>query len=447
MKSSVGRVTPATPPSRAAQAPTSSGMAMIATRTAAAPPSPTPSVGEGPLTLQDTWSKSVEGVRTPVSLAISPDGGRALTHGLYGGLAAFDPKCGDVLWSQACDRLAGAPVFSNDGASIVTLSNKGKLLCVDTTSGEKRWESALDTAFGNTPTLGRDGSIYLRSNDNRVFRCDGDDGHVIYATSFEANLKAGPLVARDGAAFVLDWNNTIHVLEPDGSIRWKEHEKFNHQSWALGDDDTLYVSRLWGSISARNPMNGELVWDVHPPVGSHPAGGSPNIMVTRPSPPDPADPRALFTADHAHVLVGSDRGFVYSLDGRNGNLEWTSQQTLFKRPTPQALPDGTVVAPADGSKVFGLDPRDGEVLWQWHMPTAKYTGPRAGAGGRLLWLDDQGTIHMAEPPRGRWTVEASARTATAPQAADRDNTEAPTPAIQVGDGWIIVGGVRIPTHA
>lgn len=386
------------------------------------------------------------GVHTPVSLSVSPDGTRGLTHGLYGGLAAFDPQRGEALWSEKYGPLSGAPVFSHDGATVLAVTRTGQLLSIDAASGEKRWESALDTTFENTPTLGRDGSIYLRSKDNRVFRCDGDDGHVIFATSFEADLKAGPLVARDGAAFVRDWNNTIHALEPDGSIRWKEHEGFNHQSWALGDDDTLYVSRLWGSVSARNPMNGELVWDVHPPVGSYPAGASPNIMVTHSSPPDPDDPRALFTANQAHVVVGSERGFVYSLDSRNGNLEWTSQQTLFKRPTPQALPDGTVVAPADGAKVFGLDPRDGEVLWQWHMPTAKYTGPRADASGRLLWLDDEGTIHMAEPPRGRWTVEASARTATAPQAVADDRTVAPPPTIQVEDDWIIVGGVRLPRH-
>lgn len=396
--------------------------------------------------LFDTWSESYH---PPLisPLSSSPDGKSAIGQTLYGRFFAFDPQTGREQWPTPQDLgpLAGAPVYTADGTAVIVLTRDGTLLSLDPSTGEKQWERSFSTKFSSGVVVGRDGWLYLSGRDNCLYRCDPADGEPAYTYDRGSSARGVPRVARDGTAFLLDWDNHVRAIGPDGAELWKRETGHVH-SLSLGGDDTLYLAFDSGQISVRDPKSGDQRKGTSPYVGIYPSGWRPWVEVVEPSAPDLRDAGVLFRAlPHTRVVAASDGGVVYAFDVEREEVVWAAHPRRLSPFTPQVLPDGTIVVPADDSRVYGLDPEDGEVMWTWAVPTKGPPRPYVNPQGELLCIDADGAVHAAQPPLrlSTGTGVGGKPIATAEGDANGGNRSREV-GLEVGEDWILAGGVRIP---
>lgn len=397
--------------------------------------------------LEDSWVKKFN-VPSTHKIAVAPDGNRAFAASQDGTLSAFDPATGDVQWTKKYGTLAGTPAVSADGSSLVALTHDGTLVALDPATGDEKWKTPLGTQCNEPAITGANGSIALRTADHRVFRVQGDNGQVVFSRHLGKDLSRGPMMGSDGAVYVTDYDLNLHALNPtDGSTRWTYGAKATITTMAMGSDDTIYLGRDYGRICAVDSKTGTDIWSVIPPVGKSLENMRPILTVAdAPKADQVTAPGAVFGDTHSHIYAANDGGFVYSLDARNGNLEWTSRQTKWARPQPVVMPDGTVAAGADDYNVYGLDPSSGTVLWKWPQYTHGMARPTVDAHGRIFCNTEDQMIHMAEPERRfEQAAQAMADATSAPPAGGASDPPKPASAgVQVEDSWIVVGGVRIP---
>ena len=332
-------------------------------------------------------------------------------------LYAFNPD-GSMKWKAPVGLVLSAPAVAPDG-TVYAGNDDGQLVALNA-DGTEKWR--FKTAYGQvgSATVDAQGDVYFGSGDCHVWAVHAD-GTRKWAFECQGGVSAPPVVGEDGRVYVGDLFGRLHAFDAaDGHEIWgrESYEAFQGPV-ALGKDGTVLMTR-WKSLEALDPATGKTLW-------------------SRPAEPGRQAGPAV-DAD-GHVVVAGWDGSLRFYDGQGTEVRRATVSATLAT-TPRVGPDGMVVVRDTSRRVWAFD-HDGNVIWSQGMPDA-------AKGGSLLTSLDvaaDGTVYVGNND-GTLTAmhfrTVAQRRDDAEQAQEMSGGKREPPRIEVGEEWIVIGGVKVP---
>ncbi len=354
-------------------------------------------------TLERRWSADLGTGNSATSRIVSPpvvDGGRVFAADADADVQAFDLESGERLWRRdfelASDRRLGAGVAASGGGVFVATA-RGEVAALNAASGEVVWSTELGAPVRAAPTLAGRWVVVLTA-DNQTFALDAVNGTVVWTHQGFAEASAllgGPSPAATGGLTVVPYSSgeVFGLVLETGEPVWLDAVQRPRRTTAVGSIADIQASPViepggrvivaghGGEIAAMATDSGNRVWDQRLAASEMPwvAGGE--------------------------IFAVSTQGDVVNLDLETGGIRWATQLPRFRVPedpeTDRIYHAGPVLA-GDRLLVLGslgdlwsLEPSTGELLGTTDIPRGVTLAPVV-ADGRLILIDDGGTLHVYE---------------------------------------------------
>jgi len=353
--------------------------------------------------LERRWSADLGAGNDTTSRIIAPpvvDGGRIFAADARAHVQAFDLRTGERLWRRdfelASDRRLGAGVAAAGGGVFVATA-RGEVAALDAASGEVVWSTELGAPVRAAPTLAGRWVVVLTA-DNQTFALDAVNGTVVWTHQGFAEpsaLLGGPSPAATGGLTVVPYSSgeVFGLVLETGEPVWLDAVQRPRRTAAVGSIADIQASPViepggrvivaghGGEIAAIAADSGNRLWDQRLAAAEMPwvAGGE--------------------------IFAVSTQGEVVNLDLETGGIRWATQLPRFREPedpeTDRIYHAGPVLA-GDRLLVVGslgqlwsLEPETGEIVDTAEVPRGVTLAPVV-ADGRLILVDDGGTLHVYE---------------------------------------------------
>jgi outer membrane protein assembly factor BamB len=351
--------------------------------------------------LERAWSSDLGTGNRATSRIVSPpvvDGGRIFAADARARVQAFDLQSGERLWRRdfelASDRRLGAGIAASGGGVFIATA-RGEVSALDAASGEVVWSTELGAPVRAAPTLaGR--FVVVLTADNQTFALDAVNGTVVWTHQGFAEpsaLLGGPSPAATGGLTVVPYSSgeVFGLVLETGEPVWLDAVQRPRRTAAVGSiadiqaspviepEGRVIVAGHGGEIAALQTDTGNRVWDQRLAASEMPwvAGGE--------------------------IFAVSTRGEVVNLDLASGGTRWATPLPRFREPEdPETariyhagpvLAGGRVLVVGSLGQLWSLDPATGERLATTAIPDGVTLAPVV-ADGRLILVDDDGTLHV-----------------------------------------------------
>jgi outer membrane protein assembly factor BamB len=356
-----------------------------------------------PEALTRSWSADLGRGNDARSRIVSPpvvDRGRVFAADARAHVQAFDLATGERLWRRefelASDRQLGAGIAASGGGVFVATA-RGEVAALDAASGEVVWSTELEAPVRAAPTLAGRWVLVLTA-DNQTFALDAVSGTVIWTHQGFAEASAllgSPSPAATGGLTVVPYSSgeVFGLVLDTGEPVWLDAVQRPRRTAAVGSIADIQASPViepggrvivaghGGEIAAIAAETGNRAWDQRLAASEMPWVAGDDIFAV------------------------STRGEVVNIDLATGGIRWAVQLPRFRVPddpgTDRIYHSGPVLAGRRllvvGSlgDLWQLDPATGNVLDAGGIPTGVTLAPVVAAG-RLILVDDDGTLHVYE---------------------------------------------------
>ena len=337
---------------------------------------------------------------------------------------------GELLWEKETGHngLSVAPAVAPDGTAYVS-----RIVALEAYNpdGSLKWDVPLPddrnihaNSLSQNIAAGPEGNVYVH-DALHLYGVDAK-GRVRWTKKMQTWHSNRPVVGPDGTVHTVEKNNTIHAYDPTGKLKWKNTclTRENpglpdiNTPLAIGPDKSVYFGgrRIltdgceFGLI-ALDP-GGEVKWRI--PTESDLSGyEAPSV--------DQKTGSIYFGA-------GSKSEEVWAASP-DGQVKWKKQVGPILHVT--AMPDGRgVVVAIRGGDLHAFD-GEGNPLWTFHTGNI-FTRPGFDPNG-IMYVGSGKTFYAIQTLREYLDKE--------------DGPGAPSsPTISEDEGWIIIGGVKLPIH-
>ncbi len=251
-------------------------------------------------------------------------------------------------------------------------------------TGKLRWKRRLEGAVVPGPAIAKDGTIYIASNAGTLHALDPATGkdRWTYAGGgpYGSDLSTVPLVLVDGTILWPGPSNTLIALTPAGELRWKLELDSAPLSPALGDDGTVYVNDMGGGVRALDLSGAQprTLWSLS--LGSGSSYGQTTLT-----------PEGLVLGVLDNTLFGV----------RDGKVAWRFKIRSMLEVTPAVAPDGTVVVGTNDGNEYGVDGRTGKQVWATPRGSITYSSAAVTRSGIAYFGDHRGALDVLESNTGK----------------------------------------------
>ena len=159
-------------------------------------------------------------------------------------------------------------------------------------------------------------------------------------------------------------------------------------------DDKVYAASRTGEVAAFDKVSGKEIWQIHlgEKSAEHWFARRRSAMIS-----------GGITAQASQLLLGTERGLVYSLDPQTGVEQWKAV-VAGEVLAPPAVEDDIVVVNTLSGKVYGLNAQTGEEIWRFEnlVPplTLRGLGMPAIANGGVFMGTPDGKLNALILDRG-----------------------------------------------
>jgi len=281
-------------------------------------------------------SKKASGWSDPLSINVSPGEGNVAWS-----IGFTDPESPDdssdfslCTFALSADNTA---YIACDYGAVIARKQSGS-----------SWKFVLPDlpAFSAAPLLADDGTIFIGCQNDTIYILNSD-GTVKSRVNAGGPVNATGALGADGTAYFQTEDSCVIAVRPDGSQLWPTpfQSRGGNAAPVVGVDGTVYVASGEGTVFALDPSAGTPKWTSN--VGSSPIVAPPAI--------DPS---------HNALYVANDDGLLQAIDlGGSGSWHYSAGT----EPSGPVLgPDGTVYI-GGGGRLSAVKP-DGEAKWVF-VPT------------------------------------------------------------------------------
>lgn len=334
--------------------------------------------------------------------AMAPNGDLLLPHK---GLTRYRPDMTEV-WNQ--DKVPYGnqpPLLGPDQSTYVAgYSPVGSVTRVSP-DGQIAWSTPVRRKPGNhmdTPlALSRDGERLYAGGDGLLFALDPNSGEVLWGKGkAHSTVQVGcrPLVTPRDQVVVSGMSNQVTCFDRDGKEVWKWSARFEKRSDEL----------------TRKEREEAFGW------GNGLIESSPTL-----------------TRDGQTILVAGDEKLL-ALD-LDGNLLWKKElpgASLLRDDAIQVGPDGSIYVKSDHNTQVWAFNEQGEQIWHYANQSPSGSAFMAVNQDTVVFVTREGSaVALRQDALRRRIEEVAARPDDSPSQ------------IQVGNGVVTVGGVRVKTRA
>ena len=367
-------------------------------------------------------SKKASGFSEPLSINVTPGEGNVAWS--IGFTDPEDPT--DSSDFSLCSFALGA-----DNTAYIACDYGAVIARKQSGTSWKFVQPDLD-AFSAAPLLADDGTIFIGSSNDTIYILNSD-GTVKTRVDVGGPVNATGALGADGTAYFQTEDSMVVAVRPDGSQPWPTpfQSHGGNSAPVVGLDGTVFAASDEGSVNAIDPSSGGLKWTYN--IGSTPIIAPPAIDASR---------NALY--------VVNDDGLLQALD-LSGTTSW-SYNAGADASGPVVGADGNVYV-GGGGKLSAIGP-DGLAKWVF-VPTMAgvvstpavtvdgYLYVLVVAGKKKFVLQSADSLYAVNPDgTRRWACglgEGTSDPSTYPLSAPKVDASG---LIYVGDGyrgWCVVG--------
>jgi outer membrane protein assembly factor BamB len=315
----------------------------------------------------ESWSTPIQ---TPVRQPVFADGRVYMPDQRV--LRVYDATTGGELWkfSTAHIQSITAPTVRDGVVYLGTDSESESVVALDVKTGDRLWTRAgkqIGAVYG-TPTLGENGDrLYVGTMQARIFALDPKTGETRWQKDVFGPIE-NTLAVRSPLVVATTSTGEVYAFKKNGEAVWRRQF-----SGGSGSSTPPTLSDRWVFVGCNNnciycldPVSGSVRWNTH--IDRLYRGG-------------------FVTTDSAVYAVSG--GSIVSIDGRNGDTQWSIGQGTSVSCTPMIVNDTLYTG---GPRVFALKSSGGYSIanirfdsTHWERNVGSHAGPGMAAGnGRLF---------------------------------------------------------------
>ncbi len=215
-------------------------------------------------------------VQTPVAV----DETSAYVGDVGGRVTVVDVASGNVRWTEELGTpISGAVTLDGGRALVTTLGGReepSEIVALDAESGDELWRASAEDAsnFVSAPVVA-DGRVLTLDVIGGILAFDAEDGRFLWRTEVVnpiaprgqpfilQGVGAPAPVSADGQVFAVDVTGRVYSFDAEtGAPRWDHALNDPSRSSPLLTDDHVLVSTDSGRLSAVDRENGHLVWEL-----------------------------------------------------------------------------------------------------------------------------------------------------------------------------------------
>ena len=307
------------------------------------------------------------------------------------------PPEGSLKWRvqfPVGENMSSDPAVA-DGKVYITL-NDNSLHALHASTGDIEWTFMGEGWITSSPVV-VNGVVYAGSWDQKVYALDASSGELLWRYTTDDNVS-NPLIVEDGTVYVGSGNQAYALEAVSGKLLWSSEVDVHVSSSPVLVEGTLYVGSLGGHLYALDTATGDVLWQYKVSDESYSVSTSGGKVYSE-----------VFTEPSimgGRVYIGSDSGYLYSLDALSGEVLWqykTSSEEAFRR----VATHGRVVLAAEavGGHIYALDASSGQLLWEYR--TGQLLNSLAVKDGILLAGGTLGFIFALDALTGEplWRAE------------------------------------------
>jgi outer membrane protein assembly factor BamB len=326
------------------------------------------------------------------------------------------------LWSRELGE--GYSAISAAGGKLFTMIRRGEheiVVALDASTGKTLWEHALEARFSaeysmeNGPgphasPLVADGRVFAVGSTGKLRALDAATGKLLWTHNLMEEFH-GTLQRTGYASSPMAWkdmiivkvggpgNSLVAFKQSDGSIVWKKHSFDNSPSSPLlinVSGQPQLVAFMCEMILGVNPDSGELLW-------SHPHKTEYGLNVSLPI---WGEDNLLFVSS---AYDSGSRVLRVTREGETTKVEEIWYSRLMRIHFGNAIRLGDLVYGSSGdfgpAPLTAVDIKSGRIAWR---NRALARANLLAVGGKLLLLDEDGTLALATPTADGLTIHARA---------------------------------------
>jgi outer membrane protein assembly factor BamB len=332
---------------------------------------PTTSPLWGPINVNDTNLSSIAIGNT------RPGKSRQLYFTSQNALNVVDSGTGALVWRYPIIAPSAVPnsiptIDANNNVIFGGCDNN--LYSLNPFTQSYNWNFSVNGAIQGMPLLNTNQRIFFGANDGNLYQVGPDTRPPPLPT-----IPVVPMYMLNAQhTGVSMYNGPIATPAVQWSKPFVSGNLFVSPSISIGADSTLYICSGDGQVYARNPANGNLIWQLSLPSST---------VYTTPA-----------IAGDGTIYIGSNEGYLYAVLP-NGRLKWLYYANFPFESSPIIDASGTLYFAA-GASVFALGDAGYRGFLKWLAPyntNANITGsPALGQNGFLYVGSADGYIYALD---------------------------------------------------
>ena len=358
----------------------------------------------------------------------------------------------------------GDPIFSNDG-NILVSTNHGDVFSVSSDGKPTHIKAVPLEQYTHVEKMQQapNGDLFF-SVARDVHSLNPKTGKIQKFESVKGRPGSYFSIGKDGTVYQGTWNkreqNYVYALNPDDTVKWKVPiEKDAIRGAATeGPDGNVHVSTFGGKYLILSP-DGKEIARAKLDEEEYTATWQPAI-----------------SPDGKKSYIGTKQGNVVCLSTKDGKELWKKNLGSDNIEHINIDKDGTVYASRMDGTLVAMD-TDGNEKWSRACGGALMTPTTISDDGNLYQVSGDGTLHCFDKKgAGLWKAKMTGQYAPAPivdkegtiyvktesgslqaiknttikemvqKAKSKGETKDGVPTIEIGDGYVTIGGVRVKVN-
>lgn len=330
---------------------------------------------------------------------------------------------GERNWSRS-------PILADDG-KLYVIDDAHKLHCVST-AGKEEWSVEDPQITWKKPQMDSRGILYAGGSGEEGFTSPTiavDTGKSLRGKRKITEIPVGEHtvhheILRDKNGNVFGFRDgKFRATDANGKEMWslKLPDNVMSVSQLFGPDGNLYIRESTNSMAICVTPDGQEKWRFSTDPNKEPLSGN-----------------FAWGQDGTTYITGYGGNWKMYAVSPDGSARWTGVNNSHIT-SPKVGPDGTVYANYEITGIKAFSQETGKVIAEFPIRTGFADNYHFTANGDIIVVNDKGKMMKVRCKTKEKVAEEIMK-----DAVDEKGKEENSPKIDQGDGWVEIGGVRLP---
>lgn len=323
-----------------------------------------------------------------------------------GGIRSIDPATGDVKWKYRTSGRGGPPVVTPDGT---VYSQDGRDMIALNPWGTRKYRFKVRDYNSRVRNVPRDDIAIVASPDKGLFAIDANGRKKWHMQCFATQY----FPKQKDRIYTMQLNDVAARDIETGAELWKVKGRYHHKPIEGVTGDRVLLKN-GDDIECLDASDGNVLWKKNSNVHE-------GVMLV--------DKNAVYTGDLKHIKA---------IDVKTGEELWKVDAMIAGQGKGVMTSRGAIYV-NDEEKVMAINAKTGRLVFRFKPPKG-LRGFHVSKDEKTLYVQEKQTSNIYAFDLDKVAVDAKDMMKKAKEQADKEG-DAPT--VEIGDGYVDVGGVKL----